>query len=284
MTPGRTASGIRWIRRAVPEYEALDTTAGAEELLGHLLGAGAEAVFSLFYPLAPGQSRAINLWQSELAARHPEVIAFASVHAGDDNPGEIVEDALDRLDLAGLKLHPYVQKIDPLDPRLTPALTAASDRGRPCILHTGFSEWYGAGSLAGHIPRLADLHPDLKIVVAHLLYADLPLARWPLWLERHPNLYLDATNVLSLGYPGTADGDALAALLAEWSHRFTYGSDYPMGMAYPVEKLYRLPPGIAPHPEALEDLSWRTAARLVEPRRLPPALARSLAREPDPDL
>lgn len=272
MTPGRTASGLRWIRKVVPDYGALPEGVTADELLQDLEAAGAEAVFSFFYPLRGGESHAINRWQREFADRHPGVVPFASVHAEDEDPAGVVAQALGSLDLAGLKLHPYVQNLDPLDPRLAPALTATQDAGRPLVVHTGFARFYDREPLTEAVFELARRYPRLRVVLAHLVYPDLPLRAWPERLARFPNLYLDATNVLSLAPPGTPDGDALSALLERYSERFVFGSDYPMGMAYPVGKLYPLARAIAPGREALENLCWRTAASLVGPRYLPPAL------------
>ncbi|MEW6031365.1 MAG: amidohydrolase family protein [Bacillota bacterium] len=282
MTPERIASGLRWIRRVVPEYSALSGDVTADDLLADLRAAGAGAVFSFFYPLQGGESVVINRWQRDLAGRRPEVVAFASVHSDDDRPAEVVATAFEDLNLAGLKLHPYVQGLDPLDRRLARALAVVEESGRPLVLHTGFSGFYGRDPLTGAVDEILRRYPRLRLVAAHLLYGDLPLSRWAERLEAHPNLYLDATNVLSLARPGTSEGAQLSALLADWSHRVTFGTDYPMGMAYPVDCLYSLPAAIAPGPDALEDLSWRTAARLVGPSCLPPSIARDLALNPAP--
>lgn len=288
MTPERTASGIRWIRRVVPDYADLPEDVRVTELLGEFQAERVGALWNLFYPLRPGQSEEINRWQRALADAYPPggaapgeqapaalpvIIPFASVHAADDDPGAVVERAFGALDLAGLKLHPYVQRLDPLDPRLARALAATEESGRPLVVHTGFSEFYGERSLVEAVFGLARRYPGLKVVAAHMLYPDLDLSDWPELLERYENLYLDATNVLSLTAPGTPPGDDMQALLDRWSHRIVFGSDHPMGMAYPISRLYRLPGSIAPHGEALEDISWRTAARLVEPRRLPRTMA-----------
>ncbi len=66
---------------------------------------------------------------------------------------------------------------------------------------------------------------------AHCLYPDLPPAEWPGFLERYPNLILDATNVLSVLEAGTPDREAFQALLDRYRRRFVFGTDYPMGMA-----------------------------------------------------
>ncbi len=282
MKPDRTASGIRWIRKVVPDYQALPETTTALDVLDELGRAGAETVWSLYYPLQGGESREINRWHGDLATaaaqdpRRPAVVPFGSVHAEDEDPAAVVAEALGDLDLAGLKLHPYVERLDPLDRRLGPALEVVQESGRPLVIHTGFAAFYGLPPLREALFELAGRYPRLPLVVAHLLYPDFPVAAWPEHLERHPNLYLDATNVFAVAGPGTPDGGALTRLLAGWSHRFTFGSDHPMGMAYPVGKLFRTARAMAPGPDALEDLLWRTAARLTEPRRLPAALAADL--------
>ncbi len=263
MTPYRIRGGIKWIRRVVKEYEQLDLDVTPAELVLHMKNAGANYIFNYFYPLQPGESREINRWQRRLADAHPEIIPFASLHPGDDEKEEIIGEALDTLQLAGFKFHPYVQGFDILDPRMLPVYDMLQERGCPVNIHTGFAAFYGLAPMTEDFLQLLRRYPNMKLIAAHMLYGDLPFTRWHDVMQEYPNLYLDATNTLSFCPPGTREGDEMQEIIKKYSRRMVFGSDYPMGMAYPVDRLYGLVARICPDRETLEDVAWRTAARLV---------------------
>lgn len=262
MTPPRIKGGIKWIRKAVPAYEMLDTETTSEELMGHIKQAGAQYIFNYFYPLGSGESREINRWQRRLADSHPGIIPFASLHPEDKDREGIIKESLEDLDLAGFKFHPYIQGFDILDRAMRPVFAALEKKGYPVTIHTGFSIFYGRPSMSQSFPELLRRYPGMKTVAAHMLFTDFPIEGWGELMERYPHLYLDTTNVLSLIPPGSAEEAALRALLKKYSQRMVFGSDYPMGMDFPVENLYRLINRFCPGQEILEDLCWKTAAGL----------------------
>ena len=64
--------------------------------------------------------------------RHPlpDGIPLGTVHAGDEDPGAIVDEACGTWGLAGLKLHIQVQRYHPDDPRMWPVYARLVEMGR----------------------------------------------------------------------------------------------------------------------------------------------------------
>ncbi|MCL6610317.1 MAG: amidohydrolase family protein [Peptococcaceae bacterium] len=267
MTPPRIRGGIKWIRKAVPAYNQLSLEVTCEEIIGHLKQAGVDYIINYFYPLGPGESREINRWQHRLGSEHGFVVPFASLHPGDRDKKGLISEAYDGLDLAGFKFHPYVQQFYILDRDMAPVYSELEKRGRPVTFHTGFAAFYGLPPVTGSFLELLRRYPGMKVIAAHMLFADFPIAGWPELLEKHPGLYLDATNTLSLLPPGSGEEALLKDLVGKYSHRMVFGTDYPMGMDFPVENLFKLAHQICPDRESLENLSWRTMVNIVGKER-----------------
>lgn len=263
MSPKRLRGGIRWIRKITPNYEYLSLDVTIEDLLNDLRQAGVEAIFNYYYPLEAGDARGINRWQGELARRNKGVIPFGSLHVEDKDKEGLISEALDELNLAGLKLHPYVQKFELLDPRLQKVYEAVEERDCPLVIHTGFSQLYGCKPIAEDVKELMRRYPQMKLVIAHMLYPDLPLEEWDELLERYPKVYLDATNTFSFCRFNTPQAASLINLLNKKSQRIMYGSDYPMGMDYPLGNLYALIYKFVRTQETLENICWRTATKVT---------------------
>lgn len=267
MTPPRIKGGIKWIRKAVPAYEKLSPEVTVEEITGHLKQAGVDYIINYFYPLGPGESRGINRWQHQLAIERDFIIPFASLHPGDTDKEGIISEALGELDLAGFKFHPYIQGFDILDQAMAPVYRELEKSGRPVTFHTGFAAFYGLPPVTESFLEMLRRYPGMKVVTAHMLFSDFPIDGWADLLEKYPNLYLDATNTLSLLLPGTEEELMFKDLLRGYSHRMVYGTDYPMGMDFPVSRLFDLVHKISPGQECIEDLCWRTAVKIVGARR-----------------
>lgn len=264
MTPYRVKGGIKWIRRSIKEYEQLDLETPADELLQQMKVAGADYVINYFYPLQPGESREVNLWQRDFANRHHEVIPFASLHPGDENKEEIIRESLEDFKLRGFKFHPYVQRFKILDSGMLPVYQALQEIGCPVNIHTGFSKFYGMESLTEEFLSLLSKFPRLKIIASHMLFGDMACSQWDGILEQYPNLFLDTTNTLSFCTPGSKLTEQMQKIISNYSRRIVFGSDYPMGMAYPVKLLYDLLEQVCPDRESFEDLAWRTATDLLK--------------------
>jgi predicted TIM-barrel fold metal-dependent hydrolase len=200
--PCRTAAILRWM---------------------HALGV--ERFWALPYAHKPGAAAELNAYVAEIARRHPQVIGFFTVHAADENPGELARAALDELGLAGLKLHGEVQQLAMDDRRLDSVFDLLEERGAPCVLHAAnapYPQPIERLDITHTAARLAR-NPRLKMVVAHLGapqtrdYLDL--------LAKYPSLHLE----ISFAHvpPLHALDDPSPEKLAPFANRLLFGSDFP---------------------------------------------------------
>ncbi|MGI6550442.1 MAG: amidohydrolase family protein [Syntrophomonadales bacterium] len=263
MTHRRVRGGIKWVRPVAPDYENLSLDVTMEELLDHLEEVGVEAFFNFFYPLKPGESGEINQWHRNFADGCPKAIPFASLHAGDEDKAALISRAMDQQHFVGFKFHPYIQGFSVLDDRLTRVFEELQERQCPVVIHTGFAEFYQRPSMVGDTKELLRRYPRLHLVVAHMLYPDLPLEDWPALLDEYPDLYLDTTNTLVYCQPGTPDSESLQKLIASHSPRLVFGTDFPMGTLYPTGKLHDIAARLCPDQDSLDNLMWRTACRII---------------------
>jgi predicted TIM-barrel fold metal-dependent hydrolase len=131
------------------------------------------------------------------------------------------------------------------------------------VVHTGFSEFYQRPSMVEDCLSFLRLYPGIRVVLAHMLFLDMPLPNWADLLAEYPHLYLDATNILPYTTEGGTEYEQLRDLLYGHSDRIIFGTDFPMGTLYPTGKLHDLAIGICPNQESLDNFMWRTACGLV---------------------
>jgi predicted TIM-barrel fold metal-dependent hydrolase len=168
-----------------------------------------------------------NDYVAEYVARDPErLIGFGAVDPHD--PGAI--DELERmkgdLGLAGCKLGPIYQDVDPLGPEFLAVCAALERLELPMLIHQG-TTFSRAGSLLQARPVLLDAialrHPRLKIVIAHMGHPwfDEAIAV----VRRHPNVYADVSALVSrrwLLYQAL-----VAAVEYRVTHKLLFGTDFP---------------------------------------------------------
>ncbi|NLU50353.1 MAG: amidohydrolase family protein [Syntrophomonadaceae bacterium] len=268
MTDSRNRGGIRWARRLMRDFQA-PSGETAEELVDHLRASGVDYFFNLFYPLQPGESRTIHQWHAQLASSYPELVPFASVHPGDADKTGILQEALDELGMAGVKIHPYIQQFDLLDPRMTPVYSYLEQKGYPLLVHTGFARFYGSEPMNSAVDEFLRRYPGLKVVLVHMLWPDRDIDGWPDYLDNYPGLYLDVTNTMVLVRKVPNEENKLRNLAARYSHRMLLGSDFPLGVAYPVARIYERAREVFTDQTSLENLCWRTAVNLAGWHRFP---------------
>ncbi|GAB4348893.1 MAG: hypothetical protein Kow0099_31680 [Candidatus Abyssubacteria bacterium] len=234
--PQKRLSGlIRWMHSFFPDHPVpMDAT--LDDVLCDLRRHSYTTFVALVYPLVPGESKWLNSFISDLARAIPGMVPFGCVHRDDDSPRVIVEDAIDRLGLAGLKFHPMVQHFDPWDSRLFGVYDVMNERRRPIYIHTGFDEWYGYHLPDHSLEMLLQRYPDITFVFCHMLFPRLERAF--ALLREYPNLYLDATNVFGTIALFRKTGTDLQGLdiakvreeIERHCRRIMLGTDHPAGM------------------------------------------------------
>jgi predicted TIM-barrel fold metal-dependent hydrolase len=221
---------MRWIHRAVPDFKVpLDIT--ADQAVRDLRAAGAVRWANLVFPIVAEEAPSLHAWGSELAERVPEITPFGGVHVEDPDPLAVVQEAIERYEMAGLKFHPMVQGFNPWDARFSPALSYLERCDRPIYIHTGYDEWYGHEFDREGMEQMLDRHPRLPVVVPHIGFPDL---EWGFSLaDRFTQVWLDLSNVPgSFAWMGTPD-ELITTLhegMERHRDRVLMGTDYPAGM------------------------------------------------------
>lgn len=235
-----------------------------ETMTAELRAAGVEEFFALPYAHRPGMAEDLNQWVCETAATADHVVPFATVHAGDDDVGGIVERAVAG-GARGLKFQLPVQGFPVDDPRLAPAYEVAAVHDLPLLVHAGTAPMYRDDPNVGveRFRSFLDSYPDLRVCAAHMGAYDVEafcdLAR------SHENAFLDTTFTMSAVAGEYMEFDPASVpdeTLVELSGSIMYGSDYP-NIPYPYEKEreHLLSRGLPV--EVQRDIFSRTARRFL---------------------
>jgi hypothetical protein len=230
---------MRAIRRALSETAGwqFEHPTDLDSIETTLAAAGVERFVALPYAHRPGVAAELDEWVLERAGQSERVIPFVTVHAGDDDPGRIVERALSAGG-RGLKFQLPVQGFAADDPRLDPVYEAAARHDVPVLLHAGTAPMFEDDPAVG-IERFRSFRasfPELRVCAAHMgtyqVEAFLREAR------DSENVFLDTTFAMSSVAEQYMDFDPSTIpdeTLIELSGSIMYGSDYP-NIPYPYER------------------------------------------------
>jgi predicted TIM-barrel fold metal-dependent hydrolase len=109
---------------------------------------------------------------AEYVAQAPErVTGFATVDPRHPQAVEHLEAAVRVHGLRGLKVHPWLQGIHPLDPSMAPIGHAAARLGIPMLFHDGTPPY----ATPLQVAAFAERHPDVRVVLGHAGLLEL----WP---------------------------------------------------------------------------------------------------------
>ncbi|MGH7318626.1 MAG: amidohydrolase family protein, partial [Candidatus Rokuibacteriota bacterium] len=178
----------------------------------------------------------LNRWLRDVAATLPDGIPLGTVHAADDDPEAVVEEACGAFGFAGVKLHTQVQRFYPDDPRMLPVYERLADLGRPLVIHVGTGPHTNEFTGVARFVRVLDRFPGLRAVICHMGAFETRVCLG--LLDRYPNLYLDTTMALTpASYPFTRiDARVVRDTdLIRHAGRLLFGSDFP-NLPYPYEE------------------------------------------------
>lgn len=126
-----------------------------------------------------------------------------------------------------LKIHPLIQRVDPLDAACEPFFRSAGAAHMPTVYHSGGGGWGWptVHSSVGVCAELAARYPGLPLLMAHCgVFGDVDdFEQAVSACEAHPNLFLDITSATVR----VGEGRWLAALERISPERLIYGNDYP---------------------------------------------------------
>jgi len=267
----RTAAAGRADKDGYPitEYGAKDDVVRSdrdgtvEDALGALAEAGASHAAVLeaftvpglpfpeerFWPASPALPehadalRAGNRWVCDVAARHPELLAFVCAHPAVMTAADTA-DHVASLGASGVNLHTTGQRVDPDDPGLWPLFELCSDRGLPVVAHCGPDRHGRDFATPAAFAAVARRFPRLPLVLAHLgggLWRDVPglAAAWP-------GLRFDLSEIVSWtgSELGPSAGELAALIRAVGADRVLFGSDFPWYDPAEVAARVRALPGL----------------------------------------
>lgn len=230
---GRSAAtGL--VRERVKDYsKVLELINDPRKMLEHMDACGVSRSCLINYPapevlgLFPDGNEFVSKYVREDPRRLIGIGSVNPMHA--KNPSAEVEDAVKRLGIRALKVHPPHQLfasnayIDGHLPALGDIYRTCERNRVPVMVHTGTSVFPGARSRFGNPMDLDDVaqdFPELTIIMAH--------GGRPLWcdeafyiLRRHSNVYLDISGIppkrLLEWFPR----------LSEIQDKVLFGSDWP---------------------------------------------------------
>lgn len=185
----------------------------------------------VFFPYAhkPGIAGSLNDLAAKWQSRLENAVGLGTVHAGDDDPGDIAEE-LFADGLCGIKLHCPVQGFTVDDDRLTPVYEALVARDAPLVVHASTHPFYrGDAALGpGHLRRVFERFPGLRVCVPHLgLFETAGF----LDLAAEYDVYFDTAVALgpeTHARIGAAADDLPRERLRSLGDRVMFGSDYPV--------------------------------------------------------
>ena len=224
--PTRIFTAVRrWFaENAWPIRYSLSTT----QVFDFLLSRGVKHLVALQYAHRPGISGTLNRYLAGKCAAYPgQVTGLATVFPGEENAGDLLEEAFD-LGLSGVKLHVHVQCFDLNAREMDPVYQLCADRGKPMVIHAGRepkSEAYKCDPhelcRAEKVETVLNNFKTLKICIPHLGFDEISSYRG--LIERYDSLWLDTTMILADYFPLRKKID----LRDYRSERIMYGSDFP---------------------------------------------------------
>jgi predicted TIM-barrel fold metal-dependent hydrolase len=207
-----------------------------DEIVAALRAAGVERFAFFSYAHRPGMARELNRWIRDAGARFPDGIPLGTVHAGDDDPAAIVDEACGTWGLAGVKLHIQVQRFHPDDGRMWPVYARLVALGKVLVIHVGTGPHTNEFTGLARFARVLARFPELKASICHMGAFETRAALQ--LLDRFPHLYLDTTMAMtraSLPYTGIDPAVVRDADLVRYADRILFGSDFP-NLPYPYEE------------------------------------------------
>ncbi len=266
LMPDRLMAAIREELHAAAGWKFEHPT-DREGMERELTAAGVDQYVALPYVARAGRAGALNEWVCQTAAESDLAIPFATVHAEDENVGEIVADAFDA-GARGLKFQLPVQGFAADDPRLDPAYEVVAEHDAPVVLHAGTAPMFEESPHVGvdRFRSFLDSYPEVRVCAAHM--GTYEVEEFVSLAREYDNVFLDTTFAMSSVAETYMDFDPATVsdeTLVDLSESIMYGSDYP-NIPYPYvrEREHLLSRDL---PTAVQrDVFSRTAERFLDGR------------------
>lgn len=215
----------------------------AEELLRQMDEYNVEKTVICTYPMQES---------IEAVDKYPDrLIGAAWVNPMENRAEAQVRDAVKNHGFKAIKLHPLMHGYLPNDQCVFPLAELAKDLDIPLMIHTGHPPY----SLPWSVAQLADLYPDVTIVMIHMGHGNGMYVQAAIDMaKKYPNLYLETS-----GMPmHTKIREAYEKV---GSHRIIWGLDAPFH--HPTVEMQRtIVSGLTDR--QLEDVFYNNAKELLK--------------------
>lgn len=270
--PGyRLKSLSRWMKNAFPGLRVSEKD-NPMALVKDLYDGGITHFFNLVYPLVEKETAPLNEFNLDFCKKIPGAIPFASIHQETKDKAKTAETLLKNNDYAGFKLHPFVQKFDPWDPRMDRFYSFLQEAGKPVLFHTGFEDFYRKKMPLDRLKRLLKTFPELPVVFVHMAFPALEEVFG--LMDDFPGLYLDATGVLVFlrkafqpHLPPELAGGRLIEILHKGLEknrgRVMFGSDHPVGWG-DIEKINKDLTFLSASDDITKSLKYGSAVSFID--------------------
>jgi predicted TIM-barrel fold metal-dependent hydrolase len=168
-----------------------------------------------------------NDYVAAYVRQHPEkLIGFASVDPKRPQAPRLLEDAVRRLGLRGLKIAPIYQHFDPWSREAHALLEVADALHIPVLWHQGATFVRDAPLIHARpvlLDEIARRYPELRMWVAHLGHPWID--ELLVVIRKHPHLYADMSALTSR--PLQLYHALTSAVEYGVAHKIFFGTDYP---------------------------------------------------------
>src|SRR5271156_701746 len=186
-----------------------NVSASAGELLEKMDEAGVEK--SVLFAPDNGLVR-------ESVRKHPErFVGYVWPNPHDEEALALVVEAVKKWGFRGIKLHPLIHAFLPTDEEVLPIVEFARKEKIPVAIHSGHPPF----SLPWSIGELAEMYPDVRIVMLHMGHAHGVYIQAAInTAEKHDNIILETSGV-------SMHSKIREAVEKVGEGRVVFGSDYP---------------------------------------------------------
>lgn len=176
-------------------------------------------VFSLPNQLT---QNAVNLYPEKLVG-----LVWVNPYYGEDAV-KLIDKAVNRWGFRGIKMHPLLNAYLPDQDIVYPIMDQARKYKVPVLFHCGHPPW----SLPWHFGNLADVYPDVPIILGHMGHGHIVYINGAIEVaQKHENIILE-TSAMPM------HSKIKEAVLKIGENRVIYGSDMPFGHpAFEIKKV-----------------------------------------------
>lgn len=219
-----------------------------------------------------------NEYVAGLCKTYPQrLIGFASVNPKRDDAAVVIEEAILKLGLKGVKFHPPLQNFYPNDKSIFDLYKKIEELNVPVVFHIGTTPFGSMAKLDQANPILIDEvacnFPNLRIMLTHL---------GTLWqneafmvTEKNPNVYID-TSAYIYEIKELLTRDLITRVGV---NKFIFGTDYPMPFGSGVHRMRDFVECINSLDLSLEikeKIFYKNFESLMQPKEKPMLKARDL--------